>query len=812
MNLSIARLQQFEFSEILARIRKKWWLRKIRPLAEQQLDGNGANFVPPLHHRKRVIMPSTESNTGFALFGETAPLFIAPEDRQACRKFYQANWPQEWERLLRQSDDYLHRRFSIFQQTAHFDRLADQAEASESGQGIEQIGHTINNQDIDWHREPVSGKRWPLKFYGDIVYTGEAGIGDVKYPWELSRHHHLVTLAQVYFLTQDETYAAAIVDHMTSWIRHNPPFLGVNWLSPLEIGIRIINWVWSLSLIRDSAALTPEFCRTILNSVAVQGDHVFHNLQIGYYANNHLIGEAAGLAIGGVFFSNLPRATKWHKTGLSILEKEIIKQIHPDGGGVEQAMSYLRFILDFFILSLISAQKNGNMFTPKALSRMEKAFDFIYGTLQPDGRAPNFGDSDDARAVFLAGGDYWDFRRFLAIGAVLFDRADFKIRGMAPPPEIFWLFGSDGIERYRKLDATGAEFTSRLFPGSGYAVLRNDGKLTKAAPAKHQGTYLFMDVGSLGYRTGAHGHADALSLQFWTCGVKFLVDPGTYAYNQDPLFRSYFRSTRAHNTIMVDGKDQADIKDRMSWASMPESRVHDRFFSNEIDLISAEHNGYKRLSSPVTHKRTVLFIKNPGYALIIDQITATDTHSLDLIFHFPPKARLNDGHGGVIITLDNRSLLLGVSASHEVTSEIKKGDPQPMGWYSNAYGHKTPSPSLTFSCKATGSVNFLTSLLPLPDEGSMPHEIIRESNLEFSHCRIRHALGEDILLFNHGTERFTYEEVSFHGKLVLLRRKINAAFHSAFIWEVTKLELQNQTVYDSKEPVTDFLFHIHEED
>ena len=54
-----------------------------------------------------------------------------------------------------------------------------------------------------------------------------------------------------------------------------------------------------------------------------------------------------------------------------------------------------------------------------------------------------------------------------------------------------------------------------------------------------------------------HGHADALSITLSVGGKETLVDPGTYRYNGEPEFRKYFKGTRAHNTVTIDGLDQA---------------------------------------------------------------------------------------------------------------------------------------------------------------------------------------------------------------------------------------------------------------
>ena len=122
-----------------------------------------------------------------------------------------------------------------------------------------------------------------------------------------------------------------------------------------------------------------------------------------------------------------------------------------------------------------------------------------------------------------------------------------------------------------------------------------------------------MDFGPLGLgSTAAHGHADALSLWLSIDGEYFLIDAGTYAYHSHPEWRTFFRSTAAHNTVCVDGRSQSEMAGRFLWSSKANAhllRFEDSFGQVTIE---GEHDGYMRLPDPVNHRRTVKFDRTTG--------------------------------------------------------------------------------------------------------------------------------------------------------------------------------------------------------
>ncbi|MGH9803181.1 MAG: heparinase II/III family protein, partial [Blastocatellia bacterium] len=148
---------------------------------------------------------------------------------------------------------------------------------------------------IDWHFEPVTGKRTPLAHWSKIDYLNPAVAGDKKITWELNRHQFFVTLGQAYWLTGDERYAETFVALASSWMDANPPGRGINWASSLEVAFRAISWLWALHLFAASPRLTSEFTVRFFKFLTAFGRHVEKYLSLYFSPNTHLTGEALGL-------------------------------------------------------------------------------------------------------------------------------------------------------------------------------------------------------------------------------------------------------------------------------------------------------------------------------------------------------------------------------------------------------------------------------------------------------------------------------------------------------------------------------------
>ncbi len=156
--------------------------------------------------------------------------------------------------------------------------------------------------DVDWHFEPISQKRSPLKHWKQFDELSTDETGDTKVVWELNRHQHFFTLGIAYGLTKNEKYAEIFAAHLESWMEANPPGMGINWLSSLEVSFRLISWVWAFNFFKSSAHLTPELFLKALKFIQSHARHIEKYLSTYFSPNTHLTGEGLGLYYLGTQF------------------------------------------------------------------------------------------------------------------------------------------------------------------------------------------------------------------------------------------------------------------------------------------------------------------------------------------------------------------------------------------------------------------------------------------------------------------------------------------------------------------------------
>jgi hypothetical protein len=210
-----------------------------------------------------------------------------------------------------------------------------------------------------------------------------------------------------------------------------------------------------------------------------------------------------------------------------------------------------------------------------------------------------------------------------------------------------------------------------------------------------------MDAGSFGMNAlSHHGHADALHVEVCTSGESLVVDPGGYGYVDDQ-WRQFFRSTRAHSTVEVDGLNQSEIFGMFGVGRTAHCTVTNWLTNECIDFVEALHDGYRVLPSPVIHRRTVLFVKPPpSYWIILDSLEGQGEHGLDLLFHLTPEARVEQKEDGSIVIWQARGTsteIRSLMSPQDLPSvTIGQVEPQIQGWVSRITGAREAAPVLSF--------------------------------------------------------------------------------------------------------------------
>lgn len=545
--------------------------------------------------------------------------------------------------------------------------------------------------EIDWHADPVSGRRWPAVYHGDVlVHGGDGSFGDVKYVWEPGRQQYVIDLAKAHFLTGSCDDLEAMRHLVSSWIAGNPYATGVHWACALEPAFRAWSWLWAYYLTADH--LDEEFHVEWLLGFYDHGRFLFKHLELYASPYNHLIGEASALYTLGVCFPEFRDSRSWRRRGRKILESRLPRQFYGDGGSVEQSTFYHHATTGFYLLAALLARANGEELALPVWNGIERALEFSMYLSQPDGRTPEIGGADDGKPIRMEHLPFWDFRPYQAIGAVLFGRPDFKNVAGRFYEDALWLLGPVGLERFTQLESRPPANTSVVLDRSGYVMSRSN--WSAAAD------YVCFDVGeqAAAMRTDAvpnsmHGHADCLSVLISLGGRRVLIDSGLYAYNCGGEWEAHFRETAAHNTARIDGRDQARHIGKMAWSHSYRATIEARGDDARQSWTTASHDGYSRGPEGVTHRRTV-WRRPGGYVLVYDEFTGHGHHDLEVNYQFAP-GELE------LLERERRARFDGFAevawfGGNAWTADARRGGPGPHeGWICGSLGVREPAPRLS---------------------------------------------------------------------------------------------------------------------
>jgi hypothetical protein len=548
--------------------------------------------------------------------------------------------------------------------------------------------------DPDWSYDPRTGRRAPSGYAFDVPYRDEEAVGDIKQIWEPSRHQYLTVLAAAHALTGDARYAERVAAHLRSWWAANPPLRGVHWVSGIELGIRLLSWVWIRRLLDGwpgAAGLFEE------NPEAVR--QVWHHQRWlaafpsrGSSANNHVIAEAAGQFAAACAFDWFPNSARWRAEALRSLERQLRANTFPSGLNRELATEYHGLVLELGLAALAEADAARVPVPASVRLVLLRMTDALAAVVDDRLRPPRQGDADDGYGLVVdgAGTDRWG--SLLATGDAVF--------GALP-----WWPTATGTDVRTTLLAALVRPTepSVRRPAERPAHFADAGLTVLRGPA---GIWCRCDGGPHGFLSiAAHAHADALSLEVRQDGVDVLADPGTYCYHGRPEWRRYFRSTLGHNTLELDGEDQSGSGGPFLWVRHARSRV----LEAGVSRWCAEHDGYRGS----VHRRRVELGPHGAQLRVVDEVRGP-RRAVRLAFHLGPAVTAElTGHRAALAWRrdgEERSAVLDLPDGLSWRAHRGESDP-PLGWYSPGFGRKEPATTLLgtgFTDEAHGFTTVLT--------------------------------------------------------------------------------------------------------
>jgi len=527
---------------------------------------------------------------------------------------------------------------------------------------------------LDWHYSFFNTFKWILEKSENINIHPNIREIDVKYVWELNRHQFLIYLGFAYYFSKNKVYAREFKQLILDWIKKNPPLYGINWHSGLEISIRLISWIFSLYFFKDSKEINNnDFFKKIFTSMF---QHAYY-LRYFYSRRkfNHTVGDIFGLYLFSKIFEEIKPIKKWEKKFYKKFKRQILLQIRPDGTHIEQSVNYHRFVLEFFILFVLI---NPNDINEEEKKNINKMYDYLLYIIKPNRNFPLIGDFDDGKVLLLTFYKNNPFIDLINLGSILFQRGDLKYASKNISPISILLLGTRGYEIYKKLKIQEPYKKFKYFENAGYIVIRNNWS--------DKANFLFIDFGKFGAQKAGHSHSSITNFIYCYRGKNIINDSGTYTYNKSWKERNLFRSSKAHNILVINQKNQAEIKSWFEWEKKPKLKRNIYIKDGGIEL-SCIHNGYKGflverkiITNDVLNE---LLIKDK--IIPLNYLKTNELVSINLYLHFDNSIKLELINNRVLI---NDEMKLEISSKHNFITRFEKF------FYSPLYGIKMECPML----------------------------------------------------------------------------------------------------------------------
>jgi O-antigen/teichoic acid export membrane protein len=423
--------------------------------------------------------------------------------------------------------------------------------------------------------------------------------GNVSWRWDLNRHRHLVTLGTAYFYSGRTQYVEKLLEIWQHWIQSNPVGETAAWDQPFEVASRLRNWICAYFLLERAGIADARELTQLRDAMQAHARFLRFHLE-WHWPNNHLLLEAKTLyeyclCFGGAHRRGWERFSRW------ALERAVLEQILPDGVHSEVCSMYHRIVSGELCQLMLLCRRAGVPLREGVESRIRKSAEFSRALVRDDGSAAMLGDSAEEdiniRFEFAAG---------------------------RTSELVHWVANEEERELFESV-RTDKSSTTEVFQEGGYAVLRGG--------ERDGGFRLIFDCGPFSRcKAPNHGHADTLSFELFAHGRPLIVDPGVYLpWGDGQEWARYFRSTAAHNSLVIDGKDQSELAeyaDVRRTATVP--RVEAGNWTG-VRRIAACYRPY--WSAAIEHRRKITDAGG-GRICIRDRVTGTGSHRLEWYFHF----------------------------------------------------------------------------------------------------------------------------------------------------------------------------------
>jgi uncharacterized heparinase superfamily protein len=505
------------------------------------------------------------------------------------------------------------------------------------------------------------------------------GEDDAEKLWVYTLHYFEfgVTLAEAYLFGRADEYLTAILNLIADWRSQNKPGCGPGW-ERYPVARRLLSYL-EIACVLQGAGVSAEVLSPITAGAAEQAEFLYRNLEydVGY---NHLLANAKALIVAGSVLS-CHRSVRWFERGLSIVKREAVVQFLPDGGHAERSTTYHLHATADLMDCMLVLRKVGRV--PQVVAdAVNRAASFLAGMGREDGSIPLLNDAWE-EPIAAAG--------VVNVAGALLDNPSLVTPHAKDSFQVKRLDEEEAQKLNTRTMVPTRKIGSVLYASTGYVVLRG----------KAQPLYILFDAGPMGPpEQMGHGHADALHVELATGATPLVTDSGAYTYQGN--LRNDFRSTSAHNTVVIDEQDQCEFFGTFRVGRVAQARITDYRVRGLSTSVAGEHTGYLRLNSPVRHRRRVT-LREPGFVRIVDDLVTNGKHEIDMYFHLSVQAESVEPLPQAVRVVYKDGTVVVFRFSGKGFS-LKLED----GWYSANFGCKQKRPVIHLTALISGTARFCT--------------------------------------------------------------------------------------------------------
>ncbi|MEA2246423.1 MAG: hypothetical protein QOH46_952 [Solirubrobacteraceae bacterium] len=559
----------------------------------------------------------------------------------------------------------------------------------------------------------------------DPDWMGAALPPDDEWRIEWTKFYYGLDLAHAYRVTGEARFLHAWERLVAGFIAQVPIGEGVD--SSDVAARRVQNWIYawaSFAAAPGFRGLRDDLEEELLSSVREHIAFIRHDLTP---ERNHRTLELYALLVVALALPALDEDGALLELATAELHKNLLTDVRSDGVHREHSTHYHLIALRSFVGARENARRFGIALPAGYDEHLSLACDFAMHCQRPDGAIPALSDSDNGR--------YGDV---LALAGELLHRDDLRWVASA---------GADGSPPQRRHVS---------FPAGGYHVQRSGWGDRGRAYADER--FLIFDCGPLG--DGGHGHYDVLSVEIAAGGRPLVVDPGRYTYDeQAPNLRHWFKGTAAHNTVVVDGHDQAPYRrGKPRQGTLPSARLLERHTAPGLDVVRGQVTS---TCYDAVHTRRIAFVADE-YWVLEDLLAGERPHRYDLRFHLAA-----DAWGRVAVECRDASYVVRAPG----VALVVAADRAPVieaGWVAPAYGVKLRAPVVSVVA-AGAATTFTTLVVPLDDGAPAPEMTVRNDG-DATAVEIAGERHRDTVLWSRGPGTIEVEQLGRHARAGFMRQ------------------------------------------